>query len=226
MSEVNYISHLNGVLRKFADDDKISSSHRSLYLAFFELWNQKRFPKTIILNSKQVMALAKIRSRTTDHKLLRELTNWGYLKYHPSSSPLMGSLMEMSRFDTHPDQKMNRTCPVSEQVPVQKLVSYNKHKSKHIINSFKTTCPENEQEVIEFFREEKRSILEAKKFYNFYESIGWKLNGKNPITKWQACAQSWMLKADEIKKDLKSNSPSHNRGYLHTSRNKNYGEPL
>ncbi|TDN87088.1 hypothetical protein DET49_11442 [Salegentibacter sp. 24] len=62
MSEVNYISHLNRVLRKFAEDDKISSSHRSLYLAFFELWNQKRFPKTIILNSKKVMALAKIRS--------------------------------------------------------------------------------------------------------------------------------------------------------------------
>ena len=184
MSEVNYISHLNGVLRKFADDDNISSSHRSLYLAFFELWNQKRFPKTIMLNSKQVMALAKIRSRTTYHKLLRELINWGYLKYHPSTSPQMGSLIEMSRFDTHPDQKMDRTYPVSEQAPVQKLVSFNKHKSKHIINSLINTCPENEQEVIEFFSEEKRGVLEAKKFYNFYESIGWKLNGKNPITNW------------------------------------------
>ena len=226
MSEVNYISHLNGVLRKFADDDKISSSHRSLYLAFFELWNQKRFSKTIILNSKKVMALAKIRSRTTYHKLLRDLTNWGYLKYHPSTSPKMGSLVEMFRFDTLPGQKMNRTYPVSEQVPVQKLVSFNKHKSKHIINSFIKTCPENEQEVIEFFREEKRSVLEAKKFYNFYESIGWKLNGKNPITNWQACARSWMLKADEIKKDIKTNSPSQNRDNLHTSKNKNYGDPL
>lgn len=68
--------------------------------------------------------------------------------------------------------------------------------------------------------------MEAKKFYNFYESIGWKLNGKNPITNWQACARNWMLKADEIKKNLKSNSPSHNRDNLHTSKNKNYGEPL
>lgn len=226
MSEVNYISHLNVVLRKFADDDKISSSHRSLYLAFFELWNQKRFPKTIILNSKQVMALAKIRSRTTYHKLLRDLTNWGYLKYHPSTSPRMGSLIEMSRFETHPVQKMNRTYPVSEQVPVQKLVSFNKHESKHIINSFKQTSPKNEQEVINYFKAKNRSSLEGRKFYNFYESIGWELNGKNPITNWQACARNWMLKADEIKNDLRSKSPSHNRDNLHTSKDKNYGEPL
>lgn len=226
MKAVNYISHLNGVLRKFADDDNISSSHRSLYLAFFELWNQKHFPKNIMLNSRQVIAIAKIRSRTTYHKLLRDLTNWGYLKYHPSTSPQMGSLVEMFRFDTPPDQKMDRTYPISEHVPVQKLVSFNKHKSKHIINSFINTCPKNEQEVIEFFREEKRNVLEAKKFYNFYESIGWKLNGKNPITNWQACAKNWMLKADEIKKELKSNSLSQWRDNLHTTRDKNYGEPL
>ena len=226
MRAVNYISHLNGVLRKFSDDDKISSSHRSLYLAFFELWNQKRFPKRIMVNSKQVMSLAKIRSRTTYHKLLRELKTRGYLQYHPSNNPQTGSLIEMFRFDTLPDQKLDKTYPISEQVPVQKLVSFNKHKSKHIINSFINTCPKNEQEVIEFFREEKRSILEAKKFYNFYESIGWKLNCKNPITNWQGCARSWMLKADEIKKDQKSTSLSHNWDNLHTTRDKNYGEPL
>ena len=226
MSDVNYISHLNRVLRKFADDENISSSHRSLYLAFFELWNQKHFPKTIILNSKQVMALAKIRSRTTYHKLLQDLKNWGYLKYHPSTSPKMGSLVEMFRFDTLPGQKMNRTYPVSEQVPVQKLVSFNKHKSKHIINSFINTCPKNEQEVIDYFKSKNRNSREAKKFYNFYESIGWKLNGKNPIKNWQACARNWMLKADEIKKDQERNSPVKYKSHLHTKKDKDYGQPL
>ena len=226
MNAINYISHLNGILREFADDDKISSSHRSLYLAFFELWNQKRFPKTIMLNSKQVMALAKIRSRTTYHKLLRDLKMWGYLQYHPSNNPQFGSLIEMFRFDTVTVQKMDKSYPVSEQVPVQKLVSFDKDKNKHKINSFKQTCPENEQVVIDFFKKEKRSSLEAKEFYNYYESIGWKLNDKNPITNWQACAQNWMIKANEIKKDQRYNSPSHIRDNLYTSKDKNYGEPL
>ncbi|MDT0688729.1 hypothetical protein RM549_02980 [Salegentibacter sp. F188] len=226
MRPVNYISHLNRVLRKFSDDDKISSSHRSLYLAFFELWNQQHFPKTLMVNSKKVMSLAKIRSRTTYHKLLQELKMWGYLQYHPSNNPEIGSLIEMFRFDTLPDQKMNRTYPVSEQVPVQKLVSLNKEKSKPLINSFKQTGPENEQVVIEYFQSEKRSPLEAKKFYNFYEAIGWKLNGKNPITDWQACARNWIIKADEIKKDPKFRPPSRNWDNLHTSRYKDYREPL
>jgi hypothetical protein len=226
MRAVNYISHLNGVLRKFSDDDKISSSHRSLYLAFFELWNQQHFPKTLMVNSKQVMALAKIRSRTTYHKLLQELKTWGYLQYKPSNNPQNGSLVELFRFDTLPDQKMDRGYPISEQIPVQKLVSFNKHKSKLILNSFKQTGPKNEQVVIEYFKAEKRSSLEAKKFYNFYESIGWKLNGKNPITNWKACAQNWMLTADEIKNDKKLRQPSRNWDHLHTTKNKNYGEPL
>jgi len=226
MREVNYIVHLNGVLRKFSEDQNISSSHRSLYLAFFELWNQKHFPQTIMVNSKQVMALAKIRSRTTYYKLLQELKMWGYLKHRPSSNPQIGTLVELFRFDTLSDQKMDRTCSVSEQVPVQKMVSFNKHKNKHIINSFKQTCPKNEQVVIDYFKSQKRSSLEAKKFYNFYESIDWKLNGKNPITNWQACARNWMIKANEMKNDQKFNSPSQNRDNLHTGKDKNYGEPL
>ncbi|PKD20392.1 hypothetical protein APR41_14025 [Salegentibacter salinarum] len=94
-----------------------------------------------MLNSREVMALAKIRSRTTYHKLLRDLTNWGYLKYHPSTSPQMGSLVEMFRFDTHPVQKMNRTYPVSEQVPVQKLVSFKPPGDKSIyFNNLHYSC--------------------------------------------------------------------------------------
>ena len=172
------------------------------------------------------MGLAKIRSRTTYLKLLQELKTWGYLTYYSSHNPYKGSLVEMFRFDVSVVQKMDKSCSISEQVPVQKLVTVYKHKSKHIINSFKQTCPKNEQVVIDYFKAENRSVLEAKKFYNFYGSIGWKLNGKNPITNWQACARNWMLKADEMKNDQRFNSPAQNKDNLHTSKNKNYGEPL
>lgn len=226
MSEVNYILHLNAVLRKFAKDDRITSSHRSLYLAFFELWNQKHFPQTFMVNSKQVMELAKIRSRTTYIKLLQDLKIWGYLQYNSSHNPKIGSIIEMFRFDITVVQKMDKSCSISEQVHVQKLVTINKHKNKHTINSFKQKCPKNEQVVIAYFKSEKRSSIEAKKFFNFYESIGWKLNGKNPITDWKACARNWMLKADEMKNNQRSSEPSQNRDNLSISKNKDYGEPL
>jgi hypothetical protein len=226
MKDVNYISHLNGVLQKFAKDDKICPAHRSLYLAFFEVWNQNHFPKKLMINSKRLMKLAKIRSRTTYHKLLQDLKILGYLQYHPSNNPQIGSLIEMFRFDTQPDQNMDKTNPISDQVSVQNMVPFNKDNNKQILNSFKQTCPKNEQVVLEYFKNENRSMVEAKKFYNFYESIGWKLNGKNPITNWQACAQNWIIKADEIKNEQRAKPRSQYRDNLHSSRNKNYGEPL
>ena len=225
MKEVNYISHLNGVLRIFSQDPKILSAHRSLYLAFFEVWNQNRFPQKLMVNSKQIMALAKIRSRTTYHKLIRDLKILGYLKYYPSNNPLIGSIIEMSRFDTTPDQKMDRTYPVSGQQPVQNMATFKKEKNKHIINSLKQTIPENEQVVLDFFKNEYRSVLEARRFYNFYEAIGWK-SGPNPITNWQACALSWILKADEINEEKRSRGEFQNRDNLQTNRYKNYAEPL
>ncbi|MEO2061880.1 MAG: hypothetical protein ABGW97_02770 [Christiangramia sp.] len=179
-----------------------------------------------MVSSKQVMSLAKIRSRTTYHKLLQELKFWGYLQYHPSTSPKNGSLVEMFRFDTPIIQKMDRISSETEQLPVQKMVTFNKHNNKRILNSFKQFCPENEQVVIAYFKSEKRGSLEARKFYNFYESIGWKLNGKNPITNWKACAQNWMIKADEIKNDQNSKAPSQIKDRFQSGRNKNYGEPL
>ena len=226
MKAVNYITHLNGVLRKFSGDSKISAAHRSLYLAFFELWNQKHFPKTLMVNSKQVMALAKIRSRTTYHKLLQNLKILGYIEYKPSHVPQIGSIIEMFRFDTLTDQKMNKSYPFFEQVPVQKMAPFNKVNNKQNLNSIKQTSPENEKVVLEFFKKENRSLLEAKRFYNFYEAIGWKMGGKNPITNWQACALSWILKAEEIKNEKKQRGMFQNRDNLHTSKYKDYGEPL
>ncbi|MGY5846409.1 hypothetical protein ACW6QP_03230 [Salegentibacter sp. HM20] len=179
-----------------------------------------------MLNSKQVMGLAKIRSRTTYHKLLGELESWGYLQYRPSNNPNIGSLIKMSRFDTLPDQKMNRTYPVSEQLPVQKMVSFNKEKDKHIINSFKRIGPKNEQIVFKFFEEKNRSLLEAKEFYNFYKNINWKINGNIPITNWQAYAEKWMLKADEIEKTKRFKRLVQNLDHLYTGKHKNYGQPL
>ncbi|WP_251742776.1 hypothetical protein [Gramella sp. AN32] len=121
---------------------------------------------------------------------------------------------------------MGNTCSTTEQVPDQKMVSFNKRNNKPIINSFKPTCPENEQIVIAYFKSEKRGSLEARKFYNFYESIGWKLNGKHPITNWKACARNWMIKADEIKNAQNFASESHLKINPGGIKNINYEEPL
>lgn len=222
MSTVNYITHLNGVMRKFHKDPGIGPGHRNLYLAFFQMWNKKRFPQKLMINSQLIMSIAKIRSRTTYLKLLQDLNKLGYLKYYPSSNPQIGSIIELFRYDTDPDQKTNNSCSIFDATSVQNMVPFNKQKIKTFKNSIKQTRPENEHIVLDFFKKEKRSYLEAQMFYNFYEAIGWKMNG-NPIVNWHACAKKWILKADEIKKN---HSFKTQRDYLHTTKIKDYSDPL
>ena len=68
--------------------------------------------------------------------------------------------------------------------------------------------------------------LEAKKFYNHYQGIGWKVGGKTKIVDWHATARNWMIKAEELKEEKTLVAVSQNTDNLKTSSNKNYNEPL
>lgn len=45
------------------------------------------------------------------------------------------------------------------------------------------------QEVIDYC-EEKRNGVDPEKWYNYYESNGWKV-GKNSMKNWKACVNTW-----------------------------------
>jgi hypothetical protein len=50
-------------------------------------------------------------------------------------------------------------------------------------------------EVEEFFRKNNYPATEAKKFFNHYKAIGWKIQGVTPIEDWKALAEKWMENA-------------------------------
>jgi hypothetical protein len=64
--------------------------------------------------------------------------------------------------------------------------------------------------------------IEAQKFFNYYQSNGWLVGGKTPMQSWKACASNWML--NSIKFNNGKTKPK--AGNLHTTTDKNYGEPL
>ncbi len=183
------------------------------------MWNNFHFPEEFYVNREEVMSFSKIGSKTTYHRCIKELNHWKYLLYIPSHNPYRGSRIKMHKFGTSTGQA---------------LVSKNKHKEtiKNNINFNKLDKPKNKNEVIDFFKKEKWPILEAKKFYNHYQSIGWKIGGKTKIVDWHATAHNWMIKADEIKKISREESRetkkalSQKTDNLKTTKNKNYNEPL
>lgn len=221
MSKINYICHLNSVFLKFSKDNRLNPTHICLYVALFQIWNNNRFLEEFYINREEVMSFSEIGSKSTYHKCIKELNYWKYIIYYPLHNPFKGSKIKMFNFETSSKQVVDSYSPKNGQA----LLSINKHiQTNKNIN--KLNQPKNEKEVIDFFKKENWSIIEAQKFFNHYQGMGWQVSGKTKIVNWQSTTRNWMLKAEEIKTEKTQNAVSQNRDNLKTSKNKNYNEPL
>ena len=225
---MNYIKHLNGVFLQFSKDNRLNPTHISLYVGLFQLWNSYHFRDSFHINREEVMAYAKIGSKSTYHRCLKELHHWNYLYYRPSHNPFQGSTIKMFNFGTtdgqvvYPHQTKSGTSNGQVVVPINKHIETIKNKS----NGGKRDRPQNAKEVIAFFNERNWPIAEAKKFYCHYKSIGWKVGGTAEIVDWHALAQKWIFKSMEIKEDKTVVPVSQNTDNLKSSSMKNFNQPL
>jgi hypothetical protein len=237
MQNVNYIKHLKGIFIQFSKDDRLNPTHISLYIALFQIWNNNRFLEEFYINREEVMRFSKIGSKSTYHKCIKELSHWKYIIYFPSHNPYKGSKIKMFKFGTSTGQALVHNSTNIETSSGQALVSINKHiqTNRNNKNINKLDQPKNENEVIDFFKKETWPTIEAKKFHNHYQGIGWKVGGKTKIVNWQATAKNWMIKAEEIlssrvqsreKNKETQKAVSQNMDNLKTTKNKNYNEPL
>jgi len=234
MPEINYIKQLNAFFLILSNDKRLNATHVSMYVVLFYQWNNARFSDAFFINRNEIMTLSRIGSKGTYHKCIKDLHNWKYLEYLPSYNPQLGSSIRMFNLSTGKVQAMNQ--------PYTKNGTGIKQVAGPYINSNKHDKEVNikkiiKKEVLFFFKEKNWPKLEAEKFFNHYEAIGWK-KGINPIENWQAAAESWILKAQEMKTASKANHPEKSRGTnydlpldhfqdnLHVNQNKRYDEPL
>lgn len=108
MEDVNYIKHLNGVFAQFAKDNRLNPTHISLYIGLFQLWNQNYFVAEFYISREEAMAYAKIGSKSTYHRCIRELSHWNYILYSPSHNPYKGSRIKMFDFGTSTGQAVDQ----------------------------------------------------------------------------------------------------------------------
>ncbi|WP_397445983.1 hypothetical protein [Polaribacter sp. R77954] len=153
MQNVNYIKHLKGIFYQFSKDNRLNSTHISLYIALFQIWNNNRFVQEFYINREEVMRFSKIGSKSTYHKCIKELTHWQYLIYYPSHNPYKGSKIKMFNFETSAVQALVHNNTKTETSSGQALVSINKHIQtiENYKNSNKLNQPKNVKEVIHFF---------------------------------------------------------------------------
>jgi hypothetical protein len=194
-----------------------------------------RFQNPISINRSEVMRVSKIGSNATYHRCIKQLDEWSYLEYIPSYNPMKGSKINMFIFETSSEQALNGNHPKNEQVVGQVLVpsinsinntnnsktSKGESNSPHAPKTKKRFSPPSFDEVIEFFKEKKASTEDAEKYFNHFESNGWKVGGKTKMKNWQAAARNWIMRSGEFKKQNNSTSTR-----LNVNESKNYDIPL
>ena len=149
------------------------------------------------------MEKTKIKSKTTYHNYLKDLNDWGYLRYYPSYHPARGSKVQMSIFFRSEGQKLANSVPV----PGQNLVPY--YKDKTIENLNKLARPKNELVVLNFFKENSWSVIEGKKFYAHYQANNWTLSRGLKIKNWKESAKNYVEKGMKIKEESTSPISGH-----------------
>lgn len=85
-------------------DFRISTTHIAIYVALLQYRIDKGFINPIQVFSHEVALLAKVSSPYTYFKCVRELSEYGYIKYEPSFKKTQGSkiFFEMDQFCQNP----------------------------------------------------------------------------------------------------------------------------
>jgi hypothetical protein len=90
---MNFDHELSVFLEGIRDDPRICPSHISLFLAILQYSREHERQNPICIFSRDLMPLAKISAAGTYHRCVRELQEYGYIKYAPSYNHFLGSLV-------------------------------------------------------------------------------------------------------------------------------------
>jgi len=260
---VNYVKHMNAAISRMAEDERLSTSHVSLYCALFYCWNKNRFRIPMYLNRDDVRQIARIGSMKLYYKCMQNLHTWGYIRYEPSRSFLHPSKVHMIRFDipsdstndaitASTDDSTDNTQPTLNRVP--SINSINITNQTNTINAYEQAHadsdlsngkyrdtgnrksnrktgkraehphrPENLHQAVSYFEEKKSTGAEAEKFYNYFESVGWRVGGRATMKDWHAAARNWIANIPNY------NNTKHDKNRVFKPQltgKKNYAEPF
>jgi hypothetical protein len=87
------LQQLSAFYGKANSDMRIGVSHISLYMALFQLWSHTDGESPLPITRQELMPIAKISGLGTYHKCIRDLEEYGYIRYKPSPRPYSKSLV-------------------------------------------------------------------------------------------------------------------------------------
>lgn len=85
------VKELTSFYDAIKNDNRISTTHISLYMALFQLYNLNQFYNPVNITRASLMDTAKISGLATYHKCIKDLHEFGYIQYIPSFNPAICS---------------------------------------------------------------------------------------------------------------------------------------
>lgn len=83
--------YLSDFFEAIKSDARISTTHIGIYTALLQYRIENGFANPIQVFSHEIMQLAKISAALTYHKCVRDLSDYGYIRYEPSFNRKKGS---------------------------------------------------------------------------------------------------------------------------------------
>lgn len=84
---------MNDFFKRSRDDPRVSATHISLYVSLLQRWYEEGMQEPLIVFSHEMQPLCKISASSTYHRIIRQLHEYGYIKYVPSYNHYLGSLV-------------------------------------------------------------------------------------------------------------------------------------
>jgi hypothetical protein len=88
---MNQLKPLSDFFAAIDKDPRISITHIGLYAALVQYWSRHDFENPVHVFSYEIMKMAKISTKTTYHKSIKDLSSFGYIRYEPSYKRNKGS---------------------------------------------------------------------------------------------------------------------------------------
>ena len=89
---------LSDFFNAIAGDPRISITHIGIYAALLQYWKEHHFENPVYVFSYEIMQIARISASATYCKSVRDLSDYGYIKYEPSFKKNRGSKVYLIGF--------------------------------------------------------------------------------------------------------------------------------
>jgi hypothetical protein len=78
------------------NDPRISITHIGIYAALLQYWKNYNYSNPVHAYRREIMQIAKISGKATYHKIVKDLDEFGYIKYEPSNKRNQASKLYMT----------------------------------------------------------------------------------------------------------------------------------